>query len=86
MVVATTGPLDASDETCQKLLVKLSTYLYAATHQNFSVVYPAASAGRVRIFVSDSHAVSDRARQIVESMSKEASALGIEIRIGSPVA
>jgi hypothetical protein len=86
MLVVTTGPLDASDETCQKLLAKLSSYLHAAVHPNFVNVYPAASTGRVRIFVSDSHAVSDRARQIVESMSREALSHGVEIRIGDPVA
>jgi hypothetical protein len=86
MLVVTTGPLDASDETCQKLQAKLSTYLYAAVHPNFANVYPAASAGRVRIFVSDSHAVSDRARQVVESMSREALTRGVEIYIGDPVA
>ena len=86
MLVVTTGPLDASDETCHKLHAKLSTYLHAAIHPNFSNVYPAASTGRVRIFVSDSHAVSERARQVVESMSREALARGVEIRIGDPVA
>jgi len=86
MVVSTTGPLDDSDATCQHLQAKLNTYLYAATHPNFASVYPAASAGRVRIFVSDTHEISDRARQVVESLSKEAISRGIEIRIGSPVA
>lgn len=86
MLVVTTGPLDASDETCQKLQAKLSTYLHAAIHPNFANVYPAASTGRVRIFVSDIHAVSDRARQVVESMSRDALTRGVEIRIGDPVA
>ena len=86
MLIVTTGPLDASDATCQKLQEKLSTYLHAAVHPNFANVYPAASTGRVRIFVSDSHVVSDRARQVVESMSREALTRGVEIRIGDPVA
>ena len=86
MLVVTTGPLDASDETCQKLQEKLNSYLYAAVHPNFANVYPAASTGRVRIFVSDTYAVSDRARQVVESTSREALARGVEIRIGDPVA
>jgi hypothetical protein len=86
MLVVTTGPLDSSDETCLKLEAKLSTYLHAALHPNFPNVYPAAGTGRVRIFVSESHAISDRARQVVESMSKEALARGVEIRIGNPVA
>lgn len=86
MLVVTTGPLDASEETCRRLQAKLTSYLQAAVHPNFANVYPAASAGRVRIFVSDSHAVSDRARSIVESMSREALTRGVEIRIGEPVA
>ena len=86
MLVVTTGPLDASDETCEKLQAKLSCYLYAATHANFASNYPAASTGRVRIFVSNSHPISDRARLVVESMSKEALARGVEIHLGDPVA
>ena len=86
MVVSTSGPLDASDTTCQHLQTKLNTYLYAATHPNFVNVYPAARTGRVRIFVSDIHEISERARQVVDSVSREALARGVEIRIGSPVA
>ena len=86
LLVATAGPLDASDETCQRLQEKLSAYLYAAVHPNFANVYPAARAGRVRIFVSDSHAISERARTLVESFSREALARDVEVRIGSPVA
>ena len=86
MLVVTTGPLDASDATCQQLQAKLNIYLYAATHPNFANVYPAAGTGPIRIFVSDSNAVSDRARQVVEAVSREALARGIEVRIGNPVA
>jgi hypothetical protein len=49
MLVVTTGPLDASDETCQKLLAKLSTYLHAAVHPNVANLYPAASASMTRL-------------------------------------
>ena len=86
MLVATAGPLDASDVTCNRLKEKLSAYLYAAVHPNFPNVYPAARAGRVRIFVSDSHAISDRARLLVEEFSREALTRNVEVRIGSPVA
>jgi hypothetical protein len=86
MVISTTGPLDASDATCQQLQTKLDTYLNAATHPNFANVYPAARTGRIRIFVSDIHEISERARQVVGSASKGALARGVEIRVGSPVA
>jgi hypothetical protein len=86
MVVSTAGPLDASDATCGRLREKLSAYLYAAVHPNFANVYPAAREGRVRIFVSDSHAISERARLLVEDFSREALTRNVEVRIGSPVA
>jgi hypothetical protein len=86
MLVATAGPLDASDETCRRLQEKLSAYLYAATHPNFAKVYPAGRDGRVRIFVSDSHTISERARVVVEIFSREALARDVEVHIGSPVA
>jgi hypothetical protein len=86
MLVVTTGHLDASDATCGRLREKLSAYLYAAVHPNFANVYPAARTGRVRIFVSDSHGVSDRARLVVEDLSREALTRNVEVRIGDPVA
>jgi hypothetical protein len=82
MFVVPTGPLDASAETCQRLREKLSAYLSAAVHPNFPNVYPEARNGRVRIFVSDSHAISDRASQVVQEVSREALTRGVEIRIG----
>jgi len=85
MLVVTTGALDASDETCNRLMEKLSTYLHAALHPNFKNVYPAARDGRVRIFVSDSHEVSERAKAMVQSFALEAMARNVEVRIGSPV-
>jgi hypothetical protein len=86
MVISTSGPLDATDETCRLLNEKLSTYLYAAVHPNFANVYPEARKGRVRIFVSDSHSISERARCLVESFSREAFTRNVEVHIGSPVA
>jgi hypothetical protein len=86
MLVVTTGPLDASDETCRRLMEKLNAYLYAAVHPNFANIYPAARDGRVRIFVSDSHAVSERAQQLVQSFASEALVRDVEVRVGSPVA
>lgn len=86
MLVATSGPLDASDETCERLRAKLSAYLYAAVHPNFVNVYPAARDGRIRIFVSDCHAISERARLLIESFSREAYARNVEVHIGDPVA
>ena len=86
MVIVTTGPLDASDETCRRLEEKLSTYLYASVHENFVEVYPAASSGPVRIFVSDRYPVSERARRVVEAFAREALSRNVEVHIGSPVA
>ncbi len=86
MLVSTSGPLDASDDTCRRLEEKLSTYLYACTHQNFANVYPAARTGRIRIFVSDRHAISERARGVVDAFAKQALALQVDVRIGHPVA
>jgi hypothetical protein len=86
MLVVTSGPLDASDETCRHLQEKPSTYLYASVHSNFARVYPAACSGRVRIFVSDKHPLSDRARHLVEAFAKEALSRNVEVLIGSPVA
>ena len=86
MLVSTAGPLDASDATCGRLQEKLNAYLFAAVHPNFANLYPAARTGRARIFVSDSHAISDRARLLVEDFSREALTRNVEVRIGSPVA
>jgi hypothetical protein len=86
MLVVTAGPLDASDETCQRLMEKLTAYLHAAVHPNFGNVYPAARNGRVRIFVSDSNAISQRAQALVQSFAVEALARDVEVRIGNPVA
>ena len=86
MLVSTAGPLDASDVTCGRLREKLNAYLFAAVHPNFANVYPAARTGRVRIFVSDSHAISDRARLLVDEFAREALTRNVEVRIGSPVA
>lgn len=83
LLVVTTGPLDASDETCQRLTEKLSTYLHAAVHPNFKDVYPAARNGRVRIFVSGSHSISERAQALVQSFVPEALARGVEVRVKS---
>jgi hypothetical protein len=82
MLVVTIGPLDESDETCRRLREKLSSYLYAAVHPNFPNVYPEARNGRVRIFLSDAHAISDRAAQVVQEVSREALARGVELRLG----
>ncbi|MBL8300862.1 MAG: hypothetical protein JNN30_21180 [Rhodanobacteraceae bacterium] len=86
MLVVTTGPLDASDETCRRLEEKLNAYLYAAVHPHFGSVYPAARDGCMRIFVSDSHMISERARALIQSFAAQALALGVEVRIGDPVA
>jgi hypothetical protein len=86
MLVSTSGPIDATDETCQRLQEKLNAYLYAAVHPNFVNVYPAARDGRVRIFVSDSHAISERARHLIQAFSREAHARNVVVTIGSPVA
>ncbi|HQV73260.1 DUF6572 domain-containing protein [Dokdonella sp.] len=86
MMISTAGPLDASDETCSRLEEKLSIYLYACTHQNFAKVYPAAESGRVRIFVSDRHEVSERAREVVAKFAEQALSLNVEVCVGSPVA
>lgn len=86
MLVATTGPLDASNETCRRLEEKLGAYLYASVHPNFAHVYPAVHSGRVRIFVSEAHPISERARHIVEAFSNEALSRNVEVHIGSPVA
>lgn len=85
MVIATAGPLDGSDETCTRLHEKLNAYLCAALHPDFANMYPAASRGRVRIFVSDRNAISERARLLVEQFSLEALARNVEDRIGNPV-
>lgn len=86
MVVVTTRPLDASEEICNLLGEKLNAYLRAATHENFAKLYPAAARGRVRIFVSDKHAISDRARQVVKTFAAEALARNVEVQLGGPVA
>jgi hypothetical protein len=86
LLVATSGPLDASDETCHRLQVKLAAYLHAAVHPNFANVYPAARGGCVRIFVSDAHAISQRARHLIETFAREAHVRNVEVRIGDPVA
>ena len=86
MLVVTIAPLDDSDETCRLLEQKLSAYLFAATHENFAQVYPAAQTGRTRIFVSDLHSISDRARRVVEGFADQAMARNVEVRIGDPVA
>lgn len=85
MIVSTAGPLDASDDTCERLHEKLSVYLYAATHPNFPNVYSAARDGRVRIFVSDSHPISERARVVIEKFAVEALSRDVEVHIGGPV-
>jgi hypothetical protein len=85
LLIVTSGPLDASDETSRCLEEKLNTYLYASTHEKFAAVYPAASGGRIRIFVSDRHPLSVRARQIVEAFAREALSRNIEVKIGHPV-
>jgi DNA-binding transcriptional LysR family regulator len=84
LLIVATGPLDSSNEVCRRLEEKLNTYLYAATHPNFAAVHPAAHSGRTRIFVSDAHAVSDRARRIIEAFAQEALARNVEVRIGHP--
>jgi len=85
MLVVTNTFLDDSDATCRHLEKKLRAYLYAATHENFPKVYPAARTGRTRIFVSDRHSVSGRARLVVEVFAKQAMARDVEVRIGDPV-
>jgi hypothetical protein len=85
MLVATSGVIDDSDQTCERLQAKLNAYLYAAAHPNFANVYPATRDGRVRIFVSDVHSISERARQLIETFSREAYARNVEVRIGNPV-
>jgi hypothetical protein len=85
MLVVTTGPLDASDETCERLQQKLDAYLYAAVHSNFANVYPTVRNGRVRIFVSDSYDISQRSRRLIETFSHEAHKRNVEVKIGSPV-
>ena len=82
MLVVTIGPLDDSDETCARLREKLSAYLYAAVHPNFPNVYPEAQNGRVRIFLSDAHPVSARANHVIQELSREALARGVELRLG----
>ena len=86
MLVVTASPIDDSDEVCRLLEEKLSTYLYAATHENFSNAYPAALQGRTRIFVSDRYPVSDRARRLVEGFAVQAISRNVEVTIGFPVA
>jgi hypothetical protein len=86
MLIVTTGPLDGSDETCALLRAKLDSYLYAATHANFASRYPAARSGRIRIFVSSTHSVSECAHQLVEAFAKEALIRNVEVKVGDPVA
>ena len=86
MLIVTIGPVDDSDATCQRLEQKLNAYLCAALHPDFPSECPAAAQGRVRIFVSDSHYISDRARAIVNAISREALSRNVEVRIGDPVA
>jgi hypothetical protein len=85
LLVVTLGPLDASDETCRRLQEKLTAYLYAAVHPNFVAEYPAALTGCIRIFVSDEHAISERAQLLIESFSREAIMRNVEVLIGGPV-
>jgi hypothetical protein len=85
LLVVTSAIIDDSDETCRRLEEKLATYLFAATHENFARVYPAAGSGRTRIFVSDRHQVSDRARRLVENFARQAMSRNVEVQIGSPV-
>jgi hypothetical protein len=86
MLVVTTATLDDSDETCRHLELKLNAYLIAAIHDNFPKVFPAAHTGRTRIYVSNRHVVSDRARRVVEAFAEQALMRNVEVRIGDPVA
>jgi len=86
LVVVTSAPLDESDTTCQHLELKLGAYLLAAVHPNFPKVYPSAKGGLTRIYVSDRHGVSVRARQVIEAFTKQALAHNVTVQIGNPVA
>ena len=79
LVISCVGPLDASVETLRLIQQKVSAYLVAAAHENFSKLYPAAQRGPVRIFVSCEHAASSEARNMIGVLAAQASRSGIEL-------
>jgi len=86
LLISCSGPLDDSPATLRLLAQKVANYLTGAAHANFSNVYPAAKRGPVRIFISCDYVVSEGARREIASLAQRAATMGVELKLGSPVA
>jgi len=79
LAITCSGSLDDSDETIHRLMTKIENYIAAATDPSFLSEYPNVTPGTTSILVFCQWMVSDRARDLINSMATMAKQKGIDI-------
>jgi hypothetical protein len=81
LVISCSGPLDDGPATLTLLEQKVGNYLASVAHPNFPNVYPSASTGPVKLFISCGYTVSPKAQELIDSLTLRAAQIGVELSL-----